>query len=196
MQITIDLPLVDFPQEDLDRLRRVLEARDDNEFSQKMSKVAYASLYELTRMLLGENLPTRADDIRQHRLLHLIKFLYGDRLPTETQISTMFQITASQSKTLLRNAISRFKHQLEGIEHQTLVDYLSRATKVRAREDNSPYRVTIQSDNVVECLNQIIEREAPTFDPVKKVTGSSRLFEVSADAMDVLSGVLGFALPT
>lgn len=193
--ITIDLPVADFPQEDLDRLKRVLEASNDAELEDKLSKVAYAALIEVSRMFLGENLPTRADDIRQHRLLHLIMRLYGDKFPTENQISALFQTTSSQSKTLLRNVISRFRHQLEPIERATLAHYLSNATKTQPQEADSKYRVTIPSDNVVECLNQIIERLAPKLDPVRKVTGSSRLYEITADGMDTLCGELRIAVP-
>ncbi|MNQ88331.1 hypothetical protein D3C85_1035880 [compost metagenome] len=135
-------------------------------------------------------MPNRADEAKQDRLLYFIQSYFGEILPTESQISTIFQLTQSQSKTLLKNTVSRFRHKLDDILFSTMKKVISSAEYV-----GEVYLVVISSDVVKDELNMLITQNEPTFKPIIKRKGSAGQFEISEDSHSLLCQELGLNEP-
>lgn len=172
--------------EEIEKLKILFKTEDNDEFNIALKNVALAALTEYKEMLLGKGLPTRADEIKQHRLLHLIKHYFQGRIPTEAEVSSMFQLTETESRALIRNVRTRFRYQLESEILNTL-----QQTIVSAEFSNDTFHVVIQSDNVLEELNRLVSTNAPQLDPISKVRGSARKYQISEDTYELLSNALG-----
>jgi len=177
----LNIPVDFFTIEEARKLQVLLRTQSEEDFSVAVGKIALAALTEYKEMLLGKGLPTRADEIKQHRLLHLVKHFYLGIIPTETEVSAMFQLTESESKSLIRNVKTRFRYQLESEIFNT-----SRATLTSAERVEDLHRVVIQSDNVLEELNRIIALNAPNFYPITKTRNSARQYDISLDSYVLL----------
>lgn len=122
MPIHIELPDGFFGDDERERLKALFKVQDDQGFSAALGRVVCAALDEYKEMFLGKRLPSRADEIRQHRLFHLIKHFFVGRLPSEAEVSSMFQLTHSRSRSLLRFVMTRFRYDLEEEIRNTLRD--------------------------------------------------------------------------
>ena len=134
--------------------------------------------------LVGRGFPSRADEIRQYRLFFLIKHYFG-RIPTESEVSSMFQETQSRSKSLIRLVLTRFHYDLKGEIDNALKEAIC-AARHNNSENNPAYHVTIQSDIIVEELNRTISKKAPKCLLVKKIPGTGRSYSISEDSYDKL----------
>jgi hypothetical protein len=161
---------------------------DDSGFNNAIAKITHAAIVEYKEMLLGKGLPTRADEIRQHRLLHLIKYYFLGRIPTEVEVSAMFQLTETESRSLIKSVKTRFRYELLQEIRQTLRTVVEAATQ---RSSGEPYKVVIQSDNVLEELNQIIEKEAPHCYPITKCRSTAKTYEITEDSYQVIMNHFG-----
>lgn len=190
--ISIEIPENFFTPEELAKLRLLFGATDEAAFAEVIQKIVLASLSEYKEMFLGMGLSSRADEIRQHRLFYLIKYFYEDTLPSEAQISSMFQLTQTRSRSLLQYTVTRFHYNLEQQTKNTLRNVVQSATH---NQDRGEYHVLIESDNVLEKLNLIIGTKAPNLGGVRRVTGMSRIFRISVDSYRVLCTELDLPFP-
>lgn len=172
MELKLEIPEKMLSQDEFLRLKNTLSIENEND----MEGILMASFIEYKDMLLGNGLPTRADEIKQHRLLHLIKYHFKGRIPTESEVSKMFQLTESESKSLIKNVRTRFRYQLEEEIFNTLKEAID-----RCEENGDKYDVIIHSDNVLEELNRILSDINPFLEPIKKARDSARKYIVSSD---------------
>ncbi|WP_323084989.1 hypothetical protein [Providencia alcalifaciens] len=184
MNINFDLTTQDMNQEKRDLIKKILKV-DDASIQDTLNKIAKASFLEYLSMITGTGMPNRADEIRQNRLLLLIQHYFGDNLPTESEISTIFQLTQSQSKTLLANTVSRFKNTLDA----SLVNTMKLVIE-SAEISDELYLVVINSDIVKDELNKLITQKQPTYKHITKRKGSASQFEISEDSYDLLCAEL------
>jgi len=170
------------------KLAQLLNAHTHEEYEAAIARVARAALDEYKEMLLGQGLPTRADEIKQRRLFHLIKRHFRGRIPSESEVADMFQLTEAQSRALIQSVRTRFRYDLEQELLETLRSTLMSAT---FDEDAEEYRVVIRSDNVLEAMRAILEEEAPQLPSITKVRGSSRNYSISVDSYEVIRAQIG-----
>ncbi|OOE49135.1 hypothetical protein, partial [Salinivibrio kushneri] len=97
-----------------------------------------------------------------------------------------FQLTQSQSKTLLKNTVSRFRNKLDEVLANTMKSVLG-----DAEHSNQIFLVVISSDVVKDELNMLITQNEPTFKPITKRKGSAGQYEISEDSHALLCRVLG-----
>ena len=185
MEIRFEIDDQEFEQEQKDLIMKTLKI-NDADIPQAINKIAKASLTEYLTMLVEGGMPNRADEAKQDRLLYLIQEYFGDALPTESQISTIFQLTQSQSKTLLKNTVSRFRHKLDDTLKSTMKSVIE-----SAEFSNNTYLVVINSDVVRDELNMLITQNEPTFKPITKRKGSAGQYEISEDSHALLCRELG-----
>ncbi len=177
-------------QDILDEERKALLKKtlkiEDAELPEALNKIACAALTEYLNMFVEGGMPNRADEAKQDRLLYLIQSYFGDTLPTESQISTIFQLTPSQSKTLLRNTISRFRHKLDDVLLHTMQAVVS-----SARSADEIFLVVINSEVVKDELNMLITQNDATYTPIVKKKGSAGQYVISEDSHALLCRELG-----
>ncbi|WP_368039801.1 hypothetical protein [Pseudomonas moraviensis] len=92
MQISFTIDADAFEQEQKEPVKKTLRI-GDAEIAHALERIAKASLTEYLKMLVEGGMPSRADEAKQDRLLYLIQSYFGQTLPTESQISTIFQLT-------------------------------------------------------------------------------------------------------
>jgi hypothetical protein len=117
MQISFTIDAQAFEQEQKEPVKKTLRI-SDHEITHALQRIAKASLTEYLKMLVEGGMPSRADEAKQDRLLYLIQSYFGQTLPTESQISTIFQLTQSQSKTLLKNTLSQSAGRDSSTQHE------------------------------------------------------------------------------
>ncbi|MFA9397401.1 MAG: hypothetical protein ACERKV_03930 [Clostridiaceae bacterium] len=191
MTITLNIDENLISTEEKDRLKILFgipNDEDNSKFEEQLQNITKAALVEYKQMLLGIELPTRAEEIKQYRLLHLIEYYFHDRIPTETEVSSMFQLTNSQSKSLIKNVLSKFHFQIEEILKNTMKSVLKGFSSTNP---NREYTGIIQSDNIRDELNRIILRENPNLKLITLVRNSAAKYEIAEDSYDLLSKYFG-----
>lgn len=186
MPIQISDDSLTVPQRD--RLRKILRAKSDADLNERLQSLLRAAWQEYMDMILGTGMPSRADEIRQNRLYHLLQYLYGGknpRIPTEAEVSSLFQLTPSQSRTLIQSVLTRFNYSLESGLRNTLLSVLQPIPPLPLEKDGY-YHVVIHSDTVLQDLNQIIADQKPKYDLIRKQRGTSRTYLISADSYNTL----------
>lgn len=177
----VSIPDGFFTPDELHRMVVVLGV-EENELPRALEKLALSALAEYKQMLLGNGVPNRAEEIKWLRLFQLMRYYFVTRVPTEAEVCAMFQLTDTQSRSLIRNTRSRFRQY---IEDQMLASCRDVIDSAEGRGNG--YRVAIQSDNVLEELNALVGRLAPGLDPITKVKNMARTYEISADTYDFLT---------
>lgn len=180
--ITVHIPEHFFSTEEQVRLMDTLGIESEDQWVTALQKLTLSALSEMKQMLLGDGLPTRADEIMIHRLYHLIEHYFVDHIPSEAQVSAMFQFTSGKSKSLLRNTLTRFNYYLRHHRLNTLAELLESGEQ----DAFGNYILTIHSDTLVDELNFIISQEAPTLDPLKKQPNTARNYKVTGDSFAIL----------
>lgn len=186
MEINVELDDYFFEDDEWIRLKDFFNRETNEELKDDLKKVILSSLSEYKEMFVGRGFPTRADEIRQYRLFYLIKY-YFKALPSESEVSSMFQETQSRSKSLIRLVLTRFRYDLKDEINNALINTLCSAKK---KNKDPSYHVTIQSDIIVEELNRIINKKAPKCLIIKKVSGTGRNYSISEDSYDKLKKLL------
>lgn len=173
---------------DAERLANTLGCQP-TELAHRIQGIAQAALAEYLDMILGRHTPTRASEVRERRLLHLLKYYYRDTLPAEAQVCTLFQLTEAESRTLLRSVRAKYRQDVETELYETIQQTLS-----RAESKDGEWQVVIQSENVLEELRQVLNREGPSFQPIAKVRNSACVYAIAADTFDLLCRHYGIDL--
>jgi len=132
---------------------------------------------EYVRMILGQRVFTRGTDVREYRLLLLIKSVYSPDLPTESQISSLFQTSATQSRSLLRAVLSKYQYELQ----HTITQTLRRVLKDAVVDPNDPRGrlVVIDNENVITLLNRRVAILDGKLTPITRLTSSVTTYTVS-----------------
>lgn len=190
MRIDIEIPDQIFTMDEKQRLAQTLDVNLST-LEDKIQGILLAAFIEYKEMLLGKGLPTRADEIKQHRLLHLVKHYFNGRIPSETEVSGMFQLTEAESKSLIKNVMTRFRYQLEEEIYNTGKEVVENC---ELREEK--YEVAIQSDNVLERLNWIIRNGNPELESIRKIRDAAGKYSMAKDTYQFLENYFGLATGT
>lgn len=184
LSITINLT-----DEEMGLLRKTLTCSGDDELKASLERISEAASTEYLEMILGKQLPTRANEIHERRLFHLLKFYYRGRIPSEAEVSALFQTTQATSRTLLRNVRTKYKYDLEEEVRSTIQETLKKAVF-----KSGEYRVVIQCENILEELRQTVSIKAPQLDQIAKVKGSAGVYGIPVDTFELLADHFGVPL--
>lgn len=180
-RITFDMNL---SQEDEDLLAELLGDQPDLETV--LSQHARAALGEYVEVYLGRRSSSRGADIQELRLALLVEHAFGGRIPDEATVGALLKTPPSGSRTLIRNTLSRYRHQLDAAMTGSAKAVLE--TVVWAGDVVHTHRA---SANVVELLNQRLLALDPTLKPVGRVSGSAGTWIIDADVYVDLCNAFG-----
>lgn len=189
MHIHFDLKELDgteIHQDKVDQLKTSLGISDEEEVNNRVAKLAEAATFEYVEMLVGSGMPNRADETKQDRLFYVIKKVFTPNLPTEDEVSIMFQLTKTYSRTLLRNTLSRYRTKLGKELNHTLEEIFRRAEKI-----DGSWEVNIDSVVLFEHLNFIVAKEGPEYNPIRKSTVGTRKYLIPLDTHTALENHFG-----
>lgn len=140
-----------------------------------------AAAEEYFRMILGQRVFTRGSDLREYRLLLLIRHVYK-RLPDESEISAVFQTTSTQSRSLLRAVMSKYQYELAETTRTTLKGLLDNAKAVQG----GGAEVMLHAENLADSMNQLLAHKNGYHTPVKRKAGTTAVYEISKDSLKAL----------
>jgi len=162
----------------------------DDEFENSMQKLSKTAFMEYLKMFKEKGVPSRADEVLQERLFFLLKNYYINRLPSENEISAIFQLTNSQSITLLRNTISRYRTRINIFIKNSLINIIKKATQIEEKE-TVYYQFVITSKIILEELNMIVSQKGPALRQIRKIPNISSKYECERDTYNLLRIELG-----
>jgi len=181
MKITISLPDEYISKEKKAELLRKFDL-SEGKLEELIQKIAKCSTSDYLGMFLGKPLPTRAKEIRLDRLIRVIDAIYIERLPKETEISALFQISTQESKKLLQEMRFRYSDKYERLIIIAIRNILSKAT-----ERGNSCETAITSPTILNRLKETIDINRPTFSPIRKKPSTSNLYIIPMDTFDFLS---------
>lgn len=183
MDITITLSATDLSISDQTLMKNSLGLTTQLELENALKKLTKTALMEYLKMFKEKGLPTRADEMQQERLFFLLLHYYETKLPSENELSSIFQLTQSQSKTLLRNTKSRYRTKISTFIKNTLLATLNSATQTSVTD---PYEFICTSPTIIEELNLIISQKGPTLEPIVKIRGLASKYSCAIDTYSLL----------
>lgn len=183
MDITITLTLAELSAADQTLIKESLGITTQQELEDALTKITKASFMEYLKMFKEKGLPTRADEMQQERLFFLLLYYYENTLPSENELSSIFQLTQSQSRTLLRNTKSRYRTKISTFIKNTLLETINSATQAAI---NEPYEFICTSPTTVEELNLIISQKGPTLAPINKIRNLASKYSCAIDTYNLL----------
>lgn len=150
-----------------------------NEVDGRLDAYSTAATEEYVRMILGQRVFTRGQDVREYRLYLLIVNVFGGRLPTEQQVSALFQTTTTQSRALLRAVMSKYQYELQSAISSTLAEVLDSASQ---DEETKTWTITVDSENVVSALNRRLAAIDGTLPQVVRAKNMITTYEIANSA--------------
>ena len=153
------------------------------DLSNRLNDCAKASIKEYLAMFRGQKVFKRGSDMLEYRLLLLIETAFAGVIPEERAVSSLFQTTLTESRSLIRAVISKYQYQLRTHVERTLGAYLNAAIRQNNAQD---YAVVINSHNVVDELNKALADIDGSLSPVAKKKGSVSTFEIAPSSYNRL----------
>lgn len=159
----------------------------DSELESRLSRIVQAAYEEYLEMIQGIPLPARAEEVREKRLLHLLrKYAADGELLTEREIAALFQMSEREAARLLRNVRSHYHAELDA-----RVTAAVRKILQSAQQADPSYRVRITSANLLDVLKSTVASMAPDLDQIVKVRGSAALYDIPPDTYAMLRDAFG-----
>jgi hypothetical protein len=157
------------------------------ELDDRLKGFVAAAEEEYVRMMLGQHVYSRGQDIKVYRLCLLIKHAFDGRLPTEGEISAIFQTTTTESRGLLRAVRAKFQYELRQATHDTMAAVFAQATR---DPDADTWSLVCGSEIIIEALNDAIARHNGALPKIKKAAGTAGEYEIAASTHDALTSIL------
>lgn len=149
----------------------------------KLNSYVGASFKEYLSMVRGQKVFKRGSDMLEYRLFLLIESAFGGTVPDERTVSSLFQTTLTESRSLIRAVISKYQYQLRTYIDATLQQTLTAANRQNATQD---YTVVINSQNTVDELNKALADLDGSLTPVTKKRGSVSIYEIAPSSYNRL----------
>ena len=89
-EFEFSLPEGFFDDKEILKLKKIFNTDEESIIIEHLEKIMQASLREYKEMFLGMGLPSRADEIQQHRLFYLIQCYFRDMIPSEAMCLQCF----------------------------------------------------------------------------------------------------------
>jgi hypothetical protein len=188
MNITITLTEDEFPKQQQNVIQSALGLQKQADLDGALKKLCKAAALEYVNMFVEEGMPSSADEVRQERLRFLIENYYRDHIPSESEVTAIFQLTKPQSRTLLSKTISRHRNKIGGQVRTSVAAVIRSAKKSR---DGGTWEIVIQSEVILEELNRAVAEKGPTLKRIRLKRGSAGQYEVEEDTYNLLKNEYG-----
>ncbi|MDP1713709.1 MAG: hypothetical protein Q8L41_03105 [Anaerolineales bacterium] len=148
---------------------------------------ATAASREYIDMIIGQKVFKRGSDILEYRLFLMIEEVFNNLIPDENKVSNLFQTTATESRSLIRSILSKYQYKLKVAIEMSLKNIIESATQESTDAD---YTVVINSQNLVDELNQMLAKIDGNLPLVSKQRGSVSTFVIKPSSYKKLKGTL------
>ena len=151
-----------------------------------LDRLAAAATEEYLDMVLGRRQPRRLEEIREQRLVLLVRHLFAGRLPTEEQVGRIFQLTPTQSRALLRGVMAKHRYELADAVRATIED-----TVRRAYEDVEAGVWEVTADAAtIDTINAELAAVDGSLPQVTRRRGTVSQYEIRPSAYQALRDLL------
>ncbi|HEV3047019.1 MAG TPA: hypothetical protein VGY13_06615 [Solirubrobacteraceae bacterium] len=116
--------------------------------------------------------------MREYRLYLLIRHVYRERLPSESEVSALFQTTTSQSRSLIRAVASKYQYELADVRDATLKAAIERIHSLKGAAAGDDSYLEEQSEFVIEALNALVGRLDGTLTRLIRSQGTASSYVV------------------
>ncbi len=154
-----------------------------SDLNSRLNDCLGASINEYLAMFRGQKVFKRGSDMLEYRLLLLIETAFNGVIPDERTVSSLFQTTLTESRSLIRSVISKYQYQLRNHVVRTLSATLSAASRTDATQN---YAVVINNQNIVYELNKSLADIDGNLSSVAKKKGSVSTFEIAPSSYNHL----------
>ncbi len=149
----------------------------------RLNSCVGAAMNEYLAMFRGQKVFKRGSDMLEYRLLLLIETAFDGVIPDERTVSSLFQTTLTESRSLIRAVISKYQYQLRPYIERTLSGVLLDA---RRQDNTQNYSVVINSLNIIDELNKSLVDIDGSLSPVSKRRGSVSTYEIAPSSYNSL----------
>jgi hypothetical protein len=184
MQLTFNLDLSDDEKAKISTILGCSAA----ELNTCLNSYFAASIKEYLTMFRGQKVFKRGSDMLEYRLMLLIETAFNGVIPDERTVSSLFQTTVTESRSLIRSVLSKYQYQLKKNVHRTLNASLNRATQL---EGSQNFTVVINNQNVVNELNKALADIDGGLPPVVRKKGSISTYEIFPSSYTELCAKFG-----
>lgn len=160
------------------------------ELEQALQPYARAAATEYVEMFLGRKVFTRGSDIREYRLFLLMREVFG-RLPTEQEVSDLFQTTETQSRGLIRSVMSKYQYELTEVLTKSMKSTIEAARQDPHAEQGDDWYITVSSEYIVEALNRLIAQRDGTLTRIVLRKGTASSYVIKPSTRTALRDELG-----
>jgi hypothetical protein len=183
--INFDIDLTEYEEE---LLGQILQLSDDEVLEEVLNEYAKASFEEYIRMFMGQKVFTRGSDFKEYRLFLIIKNALQERIPNEEKVSSLFQLTSTESRSLIRSVMSKYQYELNGAIENSLKEALESA-------DLTVNPHTFKgTENIITQLNRILSNIDGTLQPISKKSNTTSIYEIKPSSFNRLAEKLGIPL--
>lgn len=180
VRVAFDIELTD---EEERLLRNIIsEINPQQTFEEILAEFAKASLEEYYRMFMGQKVFTRGSDIKEYRLYLLIKIALQDRIPDEELVSSLFQMTSSESRSLIRSVTSKYQYDLQEAVNKSLVDTIRNAEGDIENGQVLEYTLDIKTESIVKELNKRLGNIDGNLPQIKKKQGTYSKYTITVSS--------------
>lgn len=124
---------------------------------EKLNGIAKASFEEYLKLIVGQKVFTRGSDFKEYRLFLMIKYTFDGKVPSEDSVSKLFQLTHSESKSLIRSVMSKYQYEMADMIKTSLKETLDSAESLHTDQGTlDVYKVDIKTHNILIELNKIL----------------------------------------
>lgn len=182
---------VDIDNSEKELLKTITGCATDDELKDKLNKIGRASFEEMRKMIIGQKVFTRGRDIIEYRLFNLIVYYFERKIPDEQKICDLFQITATESRALIRSIMSKYQYDLKTTILSSLKEEISCLTK---EDDAEFYKISIQNLFIKDELNKILGAIDTSLPIIKKENGTISTFIIMPSSYNELCEKLGIEI--
>jgi hypothetical protein len=126
---------------------------------------AETALREYADMMIGEALITTATDLRERRLVGLIKIALGGRMPDANRVARLFNIAPQSARSLLRSVTAKHRRKLDDAVRAETAAFIAACVNDPATND---WKVTWLNPVLVEMLNDRLENANQSKEAIRR----------------------------
>jgi hypothetical protein len=174
-------------------LKEVFECNDE-EFKEFLQRLIQASSEEITKMVLGQKVFTRGRDMQVFRLSVLIRYFFDNEIPDEQQVSALFQLSITESRSLIKACMSKYQYELQHALVNTIYQTLGSCDKT-----TTPFKLAVKADYIREAIDRLIGQSNHSLPRLKKSRYTVAEYELLESSYNALRAVFserhGLTLP-
>ncbi len=173
----------DLNEEQLNRITHVFKFFPDivDDIDELFRRLLYASEEEYSSQLLNDGRISTINEMYQYRLFLYVKHIFDWKIPSEFEVSQIFNIPNTAASTLIKNMKSRYQFQLVQSFKDTLNTILDEIDLANPDEIDGEnyYKVNIRSRQLVREINELIAILDPSLEGLKRYNNISTYFKIA-----------------